>query len=27
MWDLFTDREAISKEMSQKIESRVKGYG
>ena len=27
MWDLFTDREALSKEMSQKIESIVKGYG
>ena len=27
MWDLFADREAISKEMSQKIESLVKGYG
>jgi len=27
MWDLFADREAISKEMSRKIESMVKGYG
>jgi tetratricopeptide (TPR) repeat protein len=27
MWDLFADREAISSEMSRKIESMVKGYG
>lgn len=27
MWDLFADRDAITKEMSQQIESRVKGYG
>ena len=27
MWDLFADRDAITKEMSQQVESRVKGYG
>lgn len=27
MWELFTDREALTGEMSQKIESMVKGYG